>query len=324
MTTQDDFPAPSPERDPGDGHISVLLDEAIQHLDVEPGGHYVDGTVGAGGHALAILSASYPDGCLLAIDADPAAVAQSRQRLRLWRDRVVFVEGNFRSLRSIAEAHGFGSVQGILLDLGVSSMQLTSPKRGFSFQSEGPLDMRFSSQRGPSAADLVNQSSEEELADIFWRYGEEKSSRRIARSIVQHRPVFRTRELADIVARVVPRRGKIHPATRVFQALRVAVNDELAALKDALPQAVELLEPGGKIVVISFHSLEDRIVKRFFQREARDCVCPPELPVCRCSHKATLRIVTAKPIRPSPEEVRTNPRSRSARLRAAQRVLPGD
>ncbi|MGQ9584039.1 MAG: 16S rRNA (cytosine(1402)-N(4))-methyltransferase RsmH [Anaerolineae bacterium] len=303
-------------------HISVLLDEVVHYLNVGPGGQYVDATLGAGGHSAAILEASGPDGRLLGMDADPEAVARSRQRLQRWRSRVTLTVANFRNLREIAQAHGFAPVRGILLDLGVSSAQLGAPDRGFSFYSEAPPDMRFDPRRGRSAADLVNHASEEELARIIWRYGEERSAKRVAKAIVQGRPITHTRQLAEIVASVVPGRGRIHPATRTFQALRIAVNDELAALTEALPQALELLEPGGRLVVISFHSLEDRIVKRFFLQEARDCLCPPELPVCQCGHKATLRILTAKPVRPTPEEARVNPRSRSARLRAAERRLP--
>lgn len=301
-------------------HVPVLLEEVLQYLAVAPGGQYVDGTVGAGGHAAAILRASVPGGRVLGLDADPEAVDVAGRRLAPWGDRAVLVVANFRDLSQVAAAHGFAGVDGVLLDLGVSSVQLGSPRRGFSFQSEGPLDMRFDPRRGPSAADLVNELPEEELAEILWRYGEERAARRIARAIVARRPITCTRELAELVAEVVPRAGKTHPATRTFQALRIAVNDELAALTEALPQAVQLCRPGGRVVVISFHSLEDRIVKRFFLREARDCICPPELPVCRCGHRATVRILTAKPVRPKPEEVRANPRSRSARLRAAERL----
>lgn len=302
------------------GHAPVLLEEVLQHLAVAPGGRYIDATVGAGGHAGAILEASAPDGRLLGLDADPEAVSLARRRLLPWGDRCTLVVANFRHLAQVAVEHGFGEVDGVLLDLGVSSVQLASPRRGFSFQSEGPLDMRFDPRQGPSAADLVNRLSEEELAEVLWRYGEERAARRIARAIVARRPITCTRELADLVAEVVPRTGKIHPATRTFQALRIAVNDELAALTEALPQAVQVLRPGGRVVVLSFHSLEDRQVKRFFLREARDCLCPPELPVCQCGHQATLRVITAKPVRPRPEEVRANPRSRSARLRAAERL----
>ncbi|NLE76842.1 MAG: 16S rRNA (cytosine(1402)-N(4))-methyltransferase RsmH [Chloroflexi bacterium] len=307
----------------GDGtlarHLSVLWREALEHLAVRPGGRYIDATVGAGGLAAGILAAAQPEGRLLALDADEEAICLSRARLQPWAGQVALAHSNFRRLAEVAKAHRFGEADGIVLDLGLSSMQLDTPRRGFSFQSEGPLDMRFDPRQGPSAADLVNQASEAELADILWQYGEERASRRIARAIVQERPILQTRQLADLVARVLPRQGKIHPATRTFQALRIATNDELAALVDVLPQAVALLTPGGRLVVISFHSLEDRIVKRFFQQEARGCLCPPELPVCQCQHKATLRILTAKPVRPSAEEARANPRSRSARLRAAER-----
>jgi 16S rRNA (cytosine1402-N4)-methyltransferase len=212
-------------------------------------------------------------------------------------------------------------VDGILLDLGLSSLQLADADRGFSFQVDGPLDMRFDTTSSDStAADLINQLSWEELADILYEYGEETQSRRVARAIIEARPLHTTRQLADVIEQAVGRRrGRLHPATLAFQALRIAVNEELTALERALPQAVDLLVSGGRLVVIAFHSLEDRVVKRFMRRESRDCICPPELPVCTCGHEATLRVVTRGPIRPTDEEVRMNPRSRSARLRIAER-----
>jgi 16S rRNA (cytosine1402-N4)-methyltransferase len=206
------------------------------------------------------------------------------------------------------------------MDLGLSSRQLDDGDRGFSFGQEGPLDMRMDRSQGQSAADLVNTLSEAELADILWQYGEERHSRRIARAIVAARPMTTTGQLADLVARTVGRREQIHPATRTFQALRIAVNDELGALREALPQARDLLRPGGRLVVIAFHSLEDRLVKQFFRQESRDCICPPELPVCVCQHEATLKVLTSKPVRPTADEIARNPRSRSARLRVAERL----
>jgi 16S rRNA (cytosine1402-N4)-methyltransferase len=224
-------------------------------------------------------------------------------------------------MAEVAAAHDFVPVDGILLDLGLSSLQLADADRGFSFLVDGPLDMRFdtiSSDR--TAADLVNHLSSEELADILYRYGEERQSRRIARAIVEARPLRTTRELVGVIEQAVGRRrGRLHPATLVFQALRIAVNEELIALESALPQAVDLLSPGGRLVVIAFHSLEDRIVKRFMRRESQDCICPPELPMCTCDHEATLSVITRKPIKPTDEEMRGNPRSRSARLRIAER-----
>jgi 16S rRNA (cytosine1402-N4)-methyltransferase len=223
-------------------------------------------------------------------------------------------------LAEIASQYGFRPADGILLDLGLSSLQLASGERGFSFQLEGPLDMRFSPHQGRPASELVNELSTAELADILHRYGEERQGQRIARAIVTARPIHTTRQLAEVVSRAIGRRGKIHPATRTFQALRIAVNDELSALSQALPQAVELLAPQGRLVVISYHSLEDRLVKQFYRQESQDCVCPPEIPVCRCDHRATLEVVTKKPITPSELELEANPRCRSARLRIAARL----
>ena len=301
-------------------HISVLYQEVLAGLRIKPGGRYIDGTVGGGGHARGILVASAPDGELLGIDADPMAVALAGEQLAEFAGRVTVVQGNFADLEAIAEEHGFCPVEGILLDLGLSSLQLEAAGRGFAFRLDGPLDMRFDPSQVTTAADLVNTLSREELADILFRYGEEPQSRRIARAIVAERPINTTGELAALVSASVGRRGRIHPATRTFQGLRIAVNEELECLAGALPQALRLLASGGRLAIISFHSLEDRLVKQFFRNEARDCVCPPEIPVCVCDHRATLGIVTKKPIRPSAEEVAANPRSRSAKLRIAYRL----
>ena len=264
--------------------------------------------------------ASAPDGELLGIDADPMAVALAGEQLAEFGNRITLVQGNFADLEEIALEHGFCPVDGVLLDLGLSSMQLEAAGRGFSFQLDGPLDMRFGPSQMTTAADLVNTLSVEELADILFRYGEEPRSRRIARAIVAERPINTTKELAALVERTVGRRRRLHPATRTFQALRMAVNDELECLAEALPQALRLLVPGGRLAIISFHSLEDRLVKQVFRNEARDCLCPPEVPICTCDHRAALGIVTKKPIRPSAEEVAANPRSRSAKLRIAFRL----
>jgi 16S rRNA (cytosine1402-N4)-methyltransferase len=301
-------------------HVPVLYREVLAGLQVRPGGRYIDATVGAGGHASGILEASTPDGRLLGIDADPEAVTFARRVLTRFGDRAVLVVSNFRQLHVVAAAHDFEQVDGVMIDLGFSSRQLAAAARGFSFEQDGPLDMRLNPSQSQTAADLVNILPETELADLLWRYGEERYSRRIARAIVAARPVTTTRQLADLVAKKVGHREKIHPATRVFQALRIAVNDELGALAEALPQARDLVRPGGRLAVIAFHSLEDRIVKQFFRQEATDCICPPEVPTCACGHRATLGIVTRKPIRPSDEEVAANPRSRSARLRIAYRT----
>ena len=276
--------------------------------------------MGGGGHAHGVLVASAPDGELLGIDADPMAVALAGEQLAEFGNRITLVQGNFADLEEIALEHGFCPVDGVLLDLGLSSMQLEAAGRGFSFQLDGPLDMRFGPSQMTTAADLVNTLSVEELADILFRYGEEPRSRRIARAIVAERPINTTKELAALVERTVGRRRRLHPATRTFQALRMVVNEELECLAEALPQALRLLVPGGRLAIISFHSLEDRLVKQFFRNEARDCLCPPEVPICTCDHRAALGIVTKKPIRPSAEEVAANPRSRSARLRIAFRL----
>ena len=302
-------------------HIPVLPDEVIRGLRVEPGSRIIDATVGGGGHAAEILAASAPDGRLLGLDRDPAALEVARERLAPYEGRFELVHASFADLREVADAHSFVPVEGILFDLGLSSLQLGDAERGFSFMSEGPLDMRFDpTSDGPTAADLVNTLSAEALADILYQYGEERQSRRIAKAIVEARPIHTTGELTDVIAEEVGRRrGRLHPATLTFQALRIAVNEELTALKAALPQAVEILEAGGRMAVIAFHSLEDRIVKRFMRRESKDCICPRELPICTCDHEATLNVMTRKPIRPTEEEEAVNPRSRSARLRIAER-----
>ena len=306
-------------------HVSVLLDEALQYLAVQPGGRYVDCTLGAGGHARAIMHASAPGGLLLGIDADPHAVEFAKDTLNEYTDSVQLVNANFRDLKMTAGRANFIPVHGVLFDLGISSMQLAQADRGFSFQSEAPLDMRFSEKQSMSAADIVNDFREEELANLIWEFGEERFSRRIARAIVTARPLATTTQLANVISRAQPdRHSRIHPATRTFQALRIAVNDELSSLTSALEQARDILGEGGRLVVISFHSLEDRIVKQFMQRESRDCVCPPEQPSCTCNHVATLRILTKRPVTPSADEAARNPRSRSARLRAAERIGGGE
>ncbi|HET8944272.1 MAG TPA: 16S rRNA (cytosine(1402)-N(4))-methyltransferase RsmH [Dehalococcoidia bacterium] len=301
-------------------HAPVLLNEAVDYLAVQPGGRYVDCTTGAAGHARAILEAAAPGGLLLGLDADPAAISVARENLAQFGDSVQLVESNFRDLRRVCRRQNFIPVHGILFDLGISSMQLAD-ERGFSFQVEAPLDMRFNPGQALTAADIVNHYTEHDLADVIWRFGEDPASRRIARAVIRARPLRTTTELAAVIARASggPRR-RIHPATRTFQSLRIAVNDELGALRDALSQAVEVLGRGGRIVVISFHSLEDRIVKQFFVQESRDCICPPEQPTCTCGHRASLRLVTRRSVTPSPEEIAVNPRSRSARLRAAEKL----
>jgi len=298
----------------------VLLPEVIEGLRPVPGGCYIDATVGLGGHARAILEQSAPDGRVLAIDRDPDALARARAALEGFEDRVAYVRGQFRDLEALASDAGFVPCDGILLDLGVSSLQLGDAARGFSFREDGPLDMRMGPDASMTAAELVNEWPEDALERVLREYGEERHAGRVARAIVSARPIGSTRELADVVASVVRGTGRIHPATRTFQALRIAVNEELGSLEEALPQAVRVLRQGGRLVVISFHSLEDRIVKQFFAREARNCICPPRIPKCVCGHHATLAPVTKKPIRATGKEVARNPRSRSARLRIAERL----
>lgn len=303
-------------------HEPVLLEEAMAALCPTSGGRYCDGTVGMGGHADRILNDSSPDGRLLGLDRDPAAIAEAGRRLARYGERQQLVHASYTDVMQIAGALHLAPLSGLLLDLGVSSLQLDSAERGFSFRQEGPLDMRFdSTSEQPSAGTLVNQASEVELADIIWRYGEEPAARRIARAIVWARPLNTTGELARVVTRSVGRPARhTSPATRTFQALRIAVNHELDALSAALDAARDVLTSGGRLVVISFHSLEDRIVKQFISRERRDCVCPPGIPECRCDHRRSFTPLTRGAITPSAAEQRRNPRSRSAKLRAAVRI----
>jgi 16S rRNA (cytosine1402-N4)-methyltransferase len=326
-------------------HVSVMLDEVLELLQPVSGGLYIDGTLGGGGHTAAILERSAPDGKVLGIDTDHLALARVGTQLAEFvaNGRLTLAHGNFADLSQIVQQTGFGAergVEGVLLDLGFSSDQMDNPMRGFSFSADGPLDMRLDQALALTAEDLVNQASEHELADIFWLYGEESRSRQIARRIVRTREqhaITRTAQLATLIAAGVPRKqGAIHPATRSFQALRIAVNHELEHLETVLPQILATLAPtheglagaiegqelrAGRMVVISFHSLEDRIVKEFIRREAKDCICPPRLPVCVCGHKARLRKLTGKPIPPSDAEIVRNPRARSAKLRAAELII---
>ncbi len=304
-------------------HISVLLAQVVDLLAVPPGAVIIDGTVGAGGHAAALLQAAGPEGRLLGIDQDASALALARERLAPFGTRVSLAHACFDEMAGLAAGAGIGAADAILLDLGVSSMHLDDPARGFSFLRDGPLDMRMNPDGdGPSAEEIVNTWAESDLADLIFRYGEDRLARSIARRIVQARPLVSTRALAETIEAAVPMRlrEKIHPATRTFQALRIAVNDELGALERVLPQAIGLLKPGGRLGVISFHSLEDRIVKQVFRDESTDCLCPPEQPVCTCGHRASLRLVTRKPVTAEAAEVALNPRSRSAKLRVAEKA----
>lgn len=312
-------------------HRPVLYHQIIHALRPSPACLYVDATLGAAGHAWGILEASSPDGKLLGLDRDPLALEVARLRLQPFGERAILRQASYVTLREQLSTLGWQRVDGILLDLGVSSMQLDTPERGFSFLADAPLDMRFDPQSPVTASDLVNQLPERDLADLLYRYGEEPLARQIAQAVIQARPLHTTAQLAAIVAAVSSRsRGRkirqkgmgrsIHPATRTFQALRIAVNRELEALEAVLPQAMAVLAPGGRLAVISFHSLEDRIVKQFFRRESQDCLCPPPQPVCTCGHQAALIELTRRPLTPQPDEIAHNPRARSARLRVAERV----
>ena len=306
----------------GVSHISVLAQEALALLAIRSAGTYVDGTVGGGGHAARLLAQLGSDGRLLGFDEDPQAVAACQARLGA-DPRVRLAQGNFAELPALLDAAGVDAVDGVLLDVGVSSLQLDAPERGFSFQMEGPLDMRKDPARPHSAADLVNTASETDLARWFRDLGDERYARRIARTIVRRRAqdtFTTTTDLAACVASAVPGRWRIHPATRVFQALRIVVNDELDTLQAGLQGAHDRLAPEGRLVVIAFHSGEDRIVKRFLRDKAGRCSCPPDLPVCVCGAQATMRVLTRRPVRPGADEIADNPRARSARLRAGERL----
>lgn len=307
--------------EPAPVHLPVLLEETLSALAPRAGGCYLDGTVGLGGHAEQILERSSPDGRVIGLDRDSDALALARERLAHFGDRATLLHRGYDEAQQVVAELGVAPLDGFLLDLGVSSLQLDRAERGFSFRVDAPLDMRFDQTGGGSAHELVNGTEETALADLIWQYGEEPASRRIARAIVRSRPIESTVQLARVVEHAVGRpRGRTSPATRTFQALRIAVNHELDNLSSALDQSVRLLARGGRLVVISFHSLEDRLVKRFIQRESRDCICPPGLPECRCGHQRTLIPLSRSPGVPSIQEQHTNPRSRSAKLRAAQRT----
>ena len=301
-------------------HVSVLFNETLDNLNLKPGGRYIDGTVGGGGHSEAIL-ASAPEIELLGLDADPAAIERAAIRLRPFGARVKLVNANFSQLGDVARAQHFDQVDGIVLDLGLSSDQLGDADRGFGFIAGGPLDMRFDPTRGPSAADLCNTLDADEFADLIYQYGEEPASRKIARSIVAARPIHSADQLAAVIEKAIGRRGRIHPATLTFQALRIAVNDELGALMSALPQATAVAAPRRAAWrSLSFHSLEDRIVKEYFRAAAQEHVAQPDDPPGLVYRSATLRLITRKPIVAAEAEVLSNPRARSARLRIAEKI----
>lgn len=305
-------------------HEPVLLEEVLAQLAPHPAGRYLDGTLGAGGHAAAILERSAPDGRLLGLDVDPAALAIAGRELERFPGRAVLVRANFAVCDVVARENGFDPLDGVLFDLGLSSIQLADASRGFSFAASGPLDMRADPDLGVTAADIVNGQDVRELGRIFAEYGEEPEARRVAAAIGRRRvrrPFGSAEDLGRFVAGVKQRRPRgTDPATRVFQALRIAVNDELANLERGLDGALSILRPGGRLAVIAFHSLEDRIVKTFMARESRDCICPPHLPTCVCGHRAGLRVVARRPLTADAAEVARNPRARSARLRVAEKL----
>lgn len=314
------------DRRPSELHKTVLLNETLDVLEPERGGVFVDATIGMGGHAEAILE-QFQNTIVIGIDQDREAIAKAGERLAGFGARFRIRHGNFSSIGSILDEEGLNQVDGIIADLGVSSLQLDSESRGFSFRFEAPLDMRMDSDSdGPTAADLLETLSEAEIADIIYEYGEERASRRIAKWIVEKResgnPLRNTTELAKLVERCVRRspKDKIHPATRTFQALRIAVNDEIGILERFLIDSIDRLKKEGRLAVITFHSLEDRIVKRTFQRLSGKCFCPPRIPVCVCGSAKAVDLLTKKPIIPSDNEARSNPRSRSAKLRAIRKI----
>ena len=301
-------------------HVPVLVQEILQALGPRSGGKYIDSTVGEGGHAQAILEAWGPACRLLGLDADPQAIEVAGERLAGFGDRVALVNANFASVGETARETGFLPSDGVLMDLGLSSRHLEGEDRGFSFQRDAPLDMRFNSQQELTAADVVNGYAEAELARVIAEYGQERGARRLAAAIVRERPIRSSQRLAQVVQRAKGRRGRIHPATRVFQAVRIEVNNELENLEAGLNQVIKLLGPGGRLAVISYHSLEDRLVKRTLAHAAAGCICPPGMPVCICGHTPELKLIPKKSITPSVQEVQHNPRSRSARLRVAEHV----
>ena len=296
--------------------------EILKYLDVVSGGRYIDCTLGEGGHSKSILDASNPGGEVLGIDADHEAIEVSKSRLEKYQDRAIFVNDNFRNLRKIAMRRNFIPAHGILLDLGVSSLQLNIETRGFSFMRKSPLDMRFSFNQKLTADQVVNTFQENEIADILYHFGDERRARKIAKIIVENRPIKHSNELAEIIKKkIYISNHKINPATKTFQALRIYINEELSALSEVLEQSLEIIGIGGRLAVISYHSIEDRIVKNYFRRESKYCICLPNVIKCECNHEPKLKVITKKPISPSSNEIISNRRSRSAKLRVIERIL---
>lgn len=306
-------------------HVPVLLSESVEFLNVKPDGLYADLTLGLGGHAAEILK-KIDSGRLIGVDKDIQAITRAEEALKGYGEKLEILKADFREAGELIRRQGHNLLDGFLMDLGVSTLQLKTPERGFGFGADAPLDMRMDESSGESAADLVNDLSADELTRIFWEFGEERWAKKIARTISERREekkITTTRELARVVEDSIPHRAwppKTHPATRTFQALRIAVNDELGALKAALPEMISMLKPGGRAVVISYHSLEDRLVKDTFKAGAKPCTCPPDFPVCVCGKKPTIKVLTPRPVTPSDYEIKSNPSARSAKLRAAEKI----
>ena len=301
-------------------HTPVLVKQVVDGLIVKNGGAYIDGTLGGGGHTEQILRECTPDGKVLAFDVDLTAIEAAKNRFKQFTSNLSIIHGSYSKMRDYAHSINFGSADGILLDLGFSSIQLNSSGKGFSFLRDEPLDMRFDTT-GPKASDLVNNMPEKELAFLIYRYGEERKSRVIARAIINNRPIHSSSELGNLIFKILGRRKEnIHPATRTFQALRIAVNHELDNLRQGLDQAISLLAPCGRLAVISYHSLEDRLVKTIFREGSINCICPPDIHICICNHKPSVQVVNRKVIKPTLDEVLSNPRSRSAKLRIVQKL----
>jgi len=302
-------------------HIPVMVPEILKYLEVSSGGRYIDCTLGEGGHTKSLLEASNPGGEVLGIDADHEAIEVSKNRLEEYGERFIYENSNFKNIKKIAMKSKFVPCHGILFDLGVSSLQLDKESRGFSFRRKAPLDMRFSINQTLTAQDVLNTFSESEISDILYQYGEERQSRKIAKLIIENRPLSNADELSDLIKKNIRQTNyKINPATKTFQALRIYINEELNSLSQALEQSLEILGVGGRMAVISYHSLEDRIVKNFFKKESKYCICPPNIPKCDCGHFPKLKIITKKPVSPSQSEIEANKRSRSAKLRVVERI----
>ena len=298
-----------------------MVPEILKYLEVSSGGRYIDCTLGEGGHTKSLLEASNPGGEVLGIDADHEAIEVSKNRLEEYGERFIYDNSNFKNIKKIAMKSKFVPCHGILFDLGVSSLQLDKESRGFSFRRKAPLDMRFSINQTLTAQDVLNTFSESEISDILYQYGEERQSRKIAKLIIENRPLSNADELSDLIKKNIRQTNyKINPSTKTFQALRIYINEELNSLSQALEQSLEILGVGGRMAVISYHSIEDRIVKNFFKKESKYCICPPNIPKCDCGHFPKLKIITKKPVSPSQSEIEANKRSRSAKLRVVERI----